>query len=216
MGAALLADDTRERRCIATGAVLPDAQLVRFVVDPEGSVIPDIAAKLPGRGLWVKADGASLALAVRKNAFSRAAGASVSVASDLGERTERQLIQRMLSDLGLACRSGQVVFGYENVVRAFGAKAPPLLLLEASDGSPDGRRKILSAARTRGVEPAILDCFASRELSLALGRENVVHAAIKSGRLAERLIVDAGRLSGLKRIPQDAAIVNSDRHERDE
>ena len=206
MGAALLADDTRERRCIVTGEVLPDAQLVRFVVDPDGKVIPDIAAKLPGRGLWVKADGASLALAVRKNAFSRAAGASVSVTVDLGERTERQLIQRMLSDLGLACRSGQVVFGYENVVRALGAKAPPQLLLEASDGSPDGRRKILSAARASGVEPAILDCFASRELSLALGRENVVHAAVKSGRLAERLIVDAGRLSGLKRIPQDAAI----------
>ena len=206
MGAALLADDTRERRCIVTGEVLPDAQLVRFVVDPEGSVIPDIAAKLPGRGLWVKADGASLALAVRKNSFSRAASASVSVTADLGERTERQLIQRMLSDMGLACRSGQVVFGHENVVRALGAKAPPQLLLEASDGSPDGRRKILSAARAREIEPAILDCFASGDLSLALGRENVVHAAVKSGRLAERLIVDAGRLSGLKRIPQDAAI----------
>ena len=216
MGAALLADEMRERRCIVTGEVLPDAQLVRFVVDPEGNVIPDIAAKLPGRGLWVKADHASLALAVRKNAFSRAAGASVSATSDLGERTERQLVQRMLSDLGLACRSGQVVFGFENVARAFGAKAPPQLLLEASDGSSDGRRKILSAARASGVEPAILDCFVSRELSLALGRENVVHAAVKSGRLAERLIVDAGRLSGLKRIPQDAAILKSGRHERDE
>lgn len=216
MEAALLTDDTRERRCIVTGEVLPDAQLVRFVVGPEGSVIPDIAAKLPGRGLWVKADGASLALAMRKNAFSRAAGASVSVSSDLGERTARQLVQRMLSDIGLACRGGQVVFGYENVVRAFGAKAPPQLLLEASDGSPEGRRKILSAARASGVEPAILDCFASRELSLALGRENVVHAAVKSGRLAERLIVDAGRLSGLTRIPQDIAVLKSDCHERDE
>jgi len=216
MGAALLADETRERRCIVSGEILPDARLVRFVVDPEGNVIPDIAAKLPGRGLWVKADGASLALAVRKNAFSRAAGAAASATPDLGERTQRQLVQRMLSDLGLACRSGQVVFGYENVVRAFGAKAPPQLLLEASDGSPEGRRKILSAARARDVEPTIIDCFASGELSLALGRENVVHAALKSGRLAERLIVDAGRLSGLKRIPQDAAILKSGRHERDE
>jgi len=90
------------------------------------------------------------------------------------------------------------------------------LLLEASDGSPEGRRQILSAARARDVEPTFIDCFASGELSLALGRENVVHAALKSGRLAERLIVDAGRLSGLKRIPQDAAILKSGRHERDE
>lgn len=202
---ALIADEQkmRERRCIATGDVLPDALLLRFVSDPDGRVIPDVASKLPGRGLWVKADREAIDTAIQRNAFARAAHGAVTVATDLVERTEDQLIHRMLSDIGLACRAGQTVFGFDNVVRAMGSRTAPRLLLEARDGSPEGRRKILSAARAKGVEPAILECFSSRELSLALGRENVVHAALKSGRLAERLIVDAGRLSGLKRAPRE-------------
>ena len=209
--------DTRERRCIVTGEILPDDALVRFVADPDGNIVPDVAAKLPGRGLWVKAERASLEIALKKNAFTRAAGAAVSASSDLADRTERLLVQRMLSDLGLAFRAGQVVMGFDNVVRALGAKAPPRALLQAKDASADGHRKILSAARARNTDPTVLNCFNSHELSLALGRENVVHAAIKSGRLAERLIVDAGRLSGLRRVPHErTTLLQSDRHERDE
>jgi hypothetical protein len=123
----------------------------------------------------------------------------------------------MLSDLGLARRAGQLVLGYDNVARALEAKSPPVVLVEAGDGAPEGRRKLLSMARAKGLEPVVLDCLASTELSLALGRENVVHAAIKFGRLAERLTVDAGRLSGLRRAAEEhTARVKSDRHERDE
>ncbi len=208
---------TRERRCIVTGEILSDAHLVRFVASPDGQIVPDIAANLPGRGMWVKVDRSALNRAIAKNAFSRAAKENLSTPKDLAERTERQLVQRMLSDLGLARRAGQLVLGYDSVARLLDAKSPPAILVEAGDGAPDGRRKLISAAHARGLEPAILDCLSSHELSLALGRENVVHAALKSGRLAERLKMDAGRLSGLRRADQELpARVKSDRHERDE
>jgi hypothetical protein len=99
-------------------------------------------------------------------------------------------------------------------VRALGGKAPPAVLVEASDGSAGGRRKLTSAVR--GHAPAILDCLTSVELSLALGRENVVHAAVKSGRLAERLISDAQRLKGFRAPGNQAPDVKSYRHEREE
>jgi predicted RNA-binding protein YlxR (DUF448 family) len=205
---------TRKRRCIVSGENLPDAQMVRFVVGPDGTVVPDVGAVLPGRGLWVKAERATLDRAIAKNAFSRAAKEHADSGADLAERTERLLVKRMLGDLGLARRAGQLVLGHDNVVRALGGKAPPAVLVEASDGSAGGRRKLTSAVR--GDAPAILDCLTSVELSLALGRENVVHAAVKSGRLAERLISDAQRLKGFRAPRKQAPDVKSYRHEREE
>jgi predicted RNA-binding protein YlxR (DUF448 family) len=205
---------TRERRCIVSGEILPDAQMVRFVVSPDGTVVPDVGAVLPGRGLWIKAERAMLDRAIAKNAFSRAAKKNADSGADLAERTERLLVRRMLGDLGLARRAGQLVLGYDNVARALGGKAPPAVLVEASDGSAGGRRKLTSAVRGHG--PAMLDCLTSAELSLALGRENVVHAAVKSGRLAERLISDAGRLSGFRAPGEQALDVKPHRHEREE
>jgi uncharacterized protein len=205
---------TRERRCIVSGEILPDAQMVRFVVGPDGTVVPDVGAVLPGRGLWVRAERTTLDRAIAKNAFSRAAKEHADSGADLAERTERLLVKRMLGDLGLARRAGQLVLGYDNVVRALGGKAPPAVLVEASDGSAGGRRKLTSAVRGHG--PAILDCLTSVELSLALGRENVVHAAVKSGRLAERLISDAQRLKGFRAPGNQAPDVKSYRHEREE
>jgi len=210
-------DRLRERRCIVTGEILPDAELVRFVAGPDGAIVPDVEAVLPGRGLWVKAERGALERAIAKNHFARAAKASVVAGSDLAERTERQLVKRMTSDLGLARRAAQLVLGFDNVVRAMEAKSQPAVLVEASDGSADGRRKLGVAAHAKGAAPFVLDCLTSQELSLALGRENVVHAAVKSGRLAERLIVDAGRLKGLRRAASgNTADANAVRHERDE
>jgi len=190
---------------------------VRFVVGPDGTVVPDVGSVLPGRGLWVRAERTALERAIAKNLFSRAAKQNVIVATDLIERTMQQLARRMLADLGLARRAGQLVLGHDNVARELDAKSPPAILVEASDGAADGRRKLASAAAARGLKPSILDCFASQELSLALGRENVVHAAVKSGRLAERLILDAGRLSGLRHAAAERTPdVASGRYERDE
>ncbi|MBS0280056.1 MAG: RNA-binding protein [Proteobacteria bacterium] len=188
----------RERRCIVSGEVMPDSQLVRFVAAPDGQVVPDVAAKLPGRGLWVSATRKAVTLAVEKKLFARAAKANVTAAADLAERTEKALVTRMLGDLGIARRSGALVLGFDNVLRALDSARPPAVLIEAIDGSGDGKRKLYNAAHARGMKPQVLECLTSAELGLALGRENVIHAAVQPGGLAERLIFDAERLQGFR------------------
>jgi predicted RNA-binding protein YlxR (DUF448 family) len=188
----------RERRCLVSGTTLPEVELMRFAADPDGNVVPDVAASLPGRGMWVKADRASIATAAAKNLFSKSAKASLKASIDLPARVEMLLVARMLGDLGLARRASQLVLGFDNVLRALGEKVPPALLIEANDGAADGRRKLAGSAHARGLKIETIDCLTSDELSLALGRENVIHAALKPGRLAERLIFDAGRLAGFR------------------
>jgi len=194
----------RERKCIVTGEVRDDAHLVRFAVSPDGEIVPDVAAKLPGRGIWVSAERAKLDQAVAKNLFSKAAKANVKASADLSDRVETQLAQRMLNDLGMAKRSGVLILGFDNVARAFQEGAPPTVLIEAADGSADGKRKLYAVAHARGQKPAVVDCLSNAELSVALGKENVIHAALKAGALAERLIFDAGRLSGFRTVNTDA------------
>jgi predicted RNA-binding protein YlxR (DUF448 family) len=198
LAAAIKEDALRDRRCIVTGESLSDAALVRFVVGPDSAIVPDVEAKLPGRGIWVTAKREAVARAVEKNLFSRAAKAPVVVSADLPDRVEVLLVRRMLADLGLARRAGELVSGFDNVLRALEAPRPPALLLAASDAARDGRRKLGNAAHARGLEIPVLDVFSSEELSLALGRGNVIHAALKSGRLQERLLIDAERLSGFR------------------
>jgi predicted RNA-binding protein YlxR (DUF448 family) len=186
----------RERRCIVSHEALHEDVLIRFVVGPEGVVVPDVAAKLPGRGMWVSARRDILEQAIARRHFSRAAHAPVQASTDLVQRVESLLVQRMSGDLGLARRSGQLVLGFDNVARALSGRSVPGALVEASDGAPDGRRKLLAIAKV--PPPFIIDCLTSAELSLAVGRENVVHAALKSGRISERLTADAGRLGGFR------------------
>jgi predicted RNA-binding protein YlxR (DUF448 family) len=182
---------------------MPEHRLIRFVADPDGQVVPDIAARLPGRGLWVEASAAALARAVEKKLFSRAAKQQVVATADLAARTEKALVQRMLGDLGLARRSGVLVLGFDNVQRALDGHTPPKALVEASDGAADGKRKLYAAAYRQHLGCAAIECLTSAELGLALGRENVIHAAIQPGGLADRLIFDAERLRGFR--PQNPA-----------
>ena len=188
----------RERRCIVTGEVREDAHLIRFVADPDGNVVPDLAAKLPGRGMWVSTDRATLERAIEKNLFAKAAKSQVKVASDLADRVEALIVARMQGDLGLARRAAELVMGFDNVVRALEAARAPDLLIEACDGAADGRRKISGAAHARGLSLPVIECLTAAELSVALGRENVIHAALKAGALARRLIFEAGRLKGFR------------------
>jgi len=197
--------DMRDRRDIVSGETLPENRLIRFVAAPDGTVVPDVAAKLPGRGLWVEASRTSVTLAVEKKLFARAAKApgggavkNISAASDLAERTEKALVTRMLGDLGLARRAGALALGFDNVLRALDGPTPPALLIEAADGSGDGKRKLYNAAHARGLKPVVAQCLFSAELGLALGRENVIHAAVQPGGFAERLVLDAQRLAGLR------------------
>jgi predicted RNA-binding protein YlxR (DUF448 family) len=194
-------DSMRERRCIVRGEVLPDGKLIRLVIAPDGTVTPDLACALPGRGIWVSADRASLDVAAKKNLFARAAKAQVTVPQDLAARVEMLLVARMQADLGLACRSGQILLGFDSVLKGIQAGTPPALLVEASDGAADGKRKLFGAAHARGLKIETIECLTSGEISLAVGRENVIHAALKSGRLQERLSADAIRLSGFRTVP---------------
>jgi uncharacterized protein len=192
--------EMRERRCIVTNEVLAESRLVRFVLDPQGNIVPDVAAKLPGRGMWVTARRDAIDRAVAKGHFSRAAKMPLSVPLGLSDRVEALLVGRMAGDIGLARRSGQLVVGFDVVARAFAGDKPLSVLFEASDGALNGRRKLLGMIRMR--PPAVIDCLSVAELSLALGRENVVHAALKPGRLSERLIADASRLGGFRPAPR--------------
>ncbi len=196
-------DAMRERRCIVRGEVLPEGGLIRFVIAPDGEVTPDVAAILPGRGIWVGADAASVALAAKKNLFAKAAKAQVKVAPDLAERVEKLLVARMSADLGLARRAGAILFGFDNVLKQIQSAEPPAALLEASDGAADGKRKLFGASHARGLKIETIECLTSAEIGLAVGRENVIHAALKSGRLQERLSFDAGRLRGFRSVRND-------------
>ena len=191
-------DDLRERRDIVSGEVLPENRLLRFVAAPDGHVVPDVAAKLPGRGLWVEASRASILKAVERKLFSRAAKAQLTAQPDLAQRTEKALLARMLGDLGIARRSGALVLGFDNVLRQLEGPKPPRLLIEAFDGAPDGKRKLYAAAHRFGLECTVIETLTSAELGLALGRENVIHAAVQPGGLADRLMFDAERLSGFR------------------
>jgi predicted RNA-binding protein YlxR (DUF448 family) len=188
----------RERRCIATQDVLSERALLRFVADPDGVVVADIEASLPGRGLWVKADRNAVAAAVARNLFSKAAKAPLRAPADLVGRVEALLVRRMQADIGLARRAGLIALGFDNVMRALDHRVPPAVLIEAAEGAAEGRRKIFAATMAKGLKIETIDALSSAELSLALGRENVIHAALKPGRLAERLIFDAGRLGGFR------------------
>jgi len=191
-------DNARERRDIVSGTVMPDSRLIRFVADPDGNVVPDAGAKLPGRGLWVEASRDAVNKAVEKKLFSRAAKAQVTAGADLSARAEKALVTRMLGDLGIARRSGVLVLGFNNVLRTLEGAKPPKVLIEAFDGAADGKRKLYAAAHRLELKCVVIECLTSAELGLALGRENVIHAAVQPGGLAERLTFDAERLSGFR------------------
>lgn len=193
----------RERRDIVSGHVMPENRLLRFVAAPDGAMVPDVAAKLPGRGVWVEASRVAIAKAVEKKLFARAAKAQVTATADLAERAEKALVTRMLGDLGIARRSGALVLGFDNVLRALEGPKPPKVLIEAFDGASDGKRKLYAAAHRLELSCVVIESLTRAELGLALGRENVIHAAIQPGGFADRLILDAERLSGFRSRPTE-------------
>jgi predicted RNA-binding protein YlxR (DUF448 family) len=192
---ATLAAAERERRDIVTGEVMDEARLIRFVAGPDGVVVPDLARKLPGRGLWVAATRASVEAAAKKGLFARAAKAKVTAPAGLADQVEMLLKRRLLAGLGLAKRAGDLTSGFEKVASAItGGKAA--WLIEASDGAADGRRKLWDKTRKLPKPTPVFGVFSAEELGLALGGENVIHTAFLAGRAANRWAQDAYRLSG--------------------
>jgi predicted RNA-binding protein YlxR (DUF448 family)/ribosomal protein L30E len=190
-----------ERRCLVTGAVRPKTALVRFVVGPDGAVVPDVAASLPGRGLWLTARRDIVEAAVAKRLFGRAAREPVQVSGDLADRVELLLRRRCGDLIGLARRSGKAVAGYEKV-RAALRDGEAAVLLAAADGGESGREKV----RAAGPDLPLVDVLTAAELGAAFGREHVVHAVVGRGRLAKALLIDAARLVGFRVAPEELEI----------
>src|SRR6202789_93339 len=200
------------RRCIITRERLPKERMIRFVVGPDRSIVPDLAARLPGRGIWLSAcrdviesddaqgdgrqkekrgDGRYRHLA---RAFAKAARGPVSVPSDLSVLLQTALVRRIGECLGLARRAGQAVAGYEKAREALGTGRYKLVL-QASDGSEAERSRFLSGF---GPDLTIIDPLPGEALGRVFGRDYVVHVAVAPGKLAESLVVEASRLAGLK------------------
>ena len=192
-----------ERQCIASREILPKAKLIRFVVGPDNDVIPDLAGKLPGRGLWVKASTQALELAVAKNQFSRAAKARVTVSEDLCKRVEALLLRRIQDHIGLAQKAGAALSGFDKV-ETFVTNQAPLVLLEAADGAADGREKLVRLLKrhNEGQKTAIklVGMLNSEELSLAFGRQRVIHAALTATPVSKMVLADLERLSGFRKM----------------
>ena len=181
-----------DRRCIATGEVQPKSGLIRFVVGPDGTIVPDLLEKLPGRGIWVAADRAALEKAVAKNLFARAARQPVTVPDGLVDHVEAALADRVVHLISLARKAGQAVAGYEKVKDWLG-KEEARVLIQASDGSERGKSKLSTPYGGR-----FIGCLTGSELGLAFGRENVIHSALAGGGLTSRVVEEAAKLSGMR------------------
>ena len=198
------------RRCVAARAPLPAAAMIRFVVGPDAALVPDLAGRLPGRGLWVSAERGSVAKAVAKNLFAKAARAQVAVSSDLPDRLETLLVGRCLDLVGLARRAGALVAGFDQVVDWLkGGKAA--LVLVARDAAADGRRKIAAAA---GSVP-VVTAFDRGEQGRAIGRDEVVHLALASGGVQRRLLTELRRLHGFRDMTLPAAAAADSKTSKD-
>lgn len=184
--------ETPRRRCIATGETQTLDKLVRFVVGPKDVLYLDLSRKLPGRGIWVGNRRYLIDQAVNKSLFSRAAKRPVSVPDDIADVVERGLVDRCLNFLGLAKRAGQLTLGSKNV-KALLISDLTAIFITAIDGADNGRNKLLSGDQGRIIvsrhsHRKIVNLFTIDELSLALGRENVVHAALLAGGLADKFL----------------------------
>ncbi len=198
-----LAEASRERRDIVSGEVMSEARLIRFVADPDRQAVPDLARKLPGRGIWVAADRSSVETAAKRGLFARSAKAKVTAPKDLADQVASLLRRRLLAGLGLARRSGDLTSGFEKVCATI-SSGKAAWLIEASNGAPDGRRKVMAVVRRQSPGPGIFGLFSSEELGLALGLENVIHTAFLAGRASGRWTEDVRRFAGFSPLlPED-------------
>ncbi|NBS43029.1 MAG: RNA-binding protein [Acetobacteraceae bacterium] len=182
------------RRCIVTRESHPKAEMIRFVLGPGREIVPDLAERLPGRGMWLSARGDVLEGAISRGAFTRAARGPVVLPPGLAASLQQGLRARIADLLGLARRAGQAVAGWQ-AVREWRAVDRIALLVQAKDGSTAERER-LSGGGMAAIAP-----LSAAELGRVFGRDHIVHVAVAPGRLAEAIRLEAGRLSGL--VPPD-------------
>lgn len=193
-----------ERQCALTREVKPIADLIRFVVSPDGELVPDTDAKAEGRGVWISLGAKFVAEAQKKKAFAKSLKAEVKVPDDLSGLTRRRLEERFMSALSLARKAGQLVTGASKVKSAIEA-GEVLALVTATDGAEDGKKKLAGSLKgyTKAAEEAGLDpgptphfeLLDSSQMGLALGIENVIHAALTKGGAAQAAVQRAERLA---------------------
>ena len=192
-GASKDRDNGPDRKCIATGEVQPKYGLIRFVAGPDGQVFADILDKLPGRGFYVAADRDALDLAVKKNLFSRGAKQPVKVPEGLTDTVEEQLARRVVDLISLQRKSGRAVAGYEKT-KGWLQSEEAEVLIQAVDGWGRGKSKLSTPHYGHYIGWLTAD-----ELGLAFGRQTVIHAALASGGLTQRVVEEAERLKGLRK-----------------
>ena len=183
------------RRCVVTRAPRPKDELIRFVLGPDSTIVPDLKEKLPGRGVWLTATHDTVTEAVKRKAFDRALKAEAKAPDALADQLDKLLAEAALASFAMANKAGEVVFGHSKAEEAL-AKGRVLALLHAKDASEDGCRKLDGKAKAatdgRGI-PAVCT-FSGDELSLATGRTNVIHAALIQGGATRKFLAAASRL----------------------
>jgi predicted RNA-binding protein YlxR (DUF448 family) len=186
-----------ERFCALTRTLKSADEMIRFVVAPDGAAVPDIKRKLPGRGIWITATRAALEDSVKRNIFARGFKKDVRVAADLPAVTERLLERSALDALAIAGKAGIAVCGFSKVAAAIG-REPVVCIIQAADASDDGKRKISQVLRRQSdaqrSEIAVIGLFPTAQLDLALGRLNVVHAALLAGPASGTFLARSMRL----------------------
>ena len=184
-----------ERLCAATGEVTPVAEMIRFVVAPDGSVVPDLKRRLPGRGIWITATRPALHRALARKAFARSFKREVRVTGDLVDSTERLLEQAAIDALAMTHKAGRTIIGFARVEAALGRERVTALI-QGSDAGQDGVRKLQASLRQRpdAENIVIINTFAISQLDLAFGRANVVHAVLVAGPESEAFLARVARL----------------------
>lgn len=175
------------RRCVVTRESLPKEAMLRFVVGPGNVLVPDLAGRLPGRGMWLKAEPGLLGQALKKGAFHRAAKATLNWPDNLPTQLAAMLEGRIADMLGMARRAGQSVAGFQKVQEWLqGGRVG--LLVEAVDGSPGERARLLG-----GHDVPVVLALTAEALGQVFGRGGAVHVAVAKGRLADAIAVEAAR-----------------------
>jgi len=183
-----------QRLCAVTRTALSPEEMIRFVRSPDGEVVPDVKHRLPGRGLWITATRQAVEDGVRRNVFARGFKAAVRPPAGLADLTD-ELLERAARDaLAIAGKAGLVRSGRAKTEDAL-ARGEAVAVLHAKDGAEDGKRKINAYLTGRSADLPVIEAFSGEQLDLALGRANVVHAALLAGSATTTFIARASRLA---------------------
>ncbi|MEM9668367.1 MAG: RNA-binding protein [Pseudomonadota bacterium] len=189
------------RQCAVMRERRPQSEMVRFARSPDGIAVPDLAAKLPGRGVWVTAHRDAIRDAVEKRVFSRGFKMETGADGTLDDQVENLLVKRLQSTLGLAKKAGEIILGFDQV-KAKLEKSRPGVLIAASDSSSDGRNKLYFLAKAIYEDIELAGALASAELGMAFGRSHVVHALLEAGAFSRNWQTDYVRLIGFRPAPE--------------